>query len=129
MAGRELLLFDDSFPPRYLGFARQTREGHRCRIDPSESTTELQQLPKTPGYALAKQVYNRLYLTGGNVNDYKGVEVLLEKLPKRVEHFLGEMGYDSNEIRNILESMGITPCIPGRSMRNQPIQYDKKLYK
>ena len=70
-----------------------------------------------------------LYLTGANVSDCKGVEVLLEKLPRRVEPFLGDMGYDSNEIRNLLASMGITPCIPGRSMRNEPIQCDKKLYK
>ena len=42
---------------------------------------------------------------------------------------MGDTGYDSNEIRNLLESMGITPCILGRSMRNQPIQYDKELYR
>ena len=31
-------------------------------------------------------------------------------------------GYDSNEIRNILKSKKITPCILGRSMRNKPIE-------
>lgn len=70
-----------------------------------------------------------IYLTGRNTSDYKGAEVLLERLPKRVEHFLADMGYDSNEIRNTLKSLGITPCIPGRSLRNKPIRYDKKLYK
>ena len=38
-----------------------------------------------------------LYLTGGNVSDHKGVEFLLERLLKRVEHLLGEMGYESTD--------------------------------
>ena len=70
-----------------------------------------------------------LYLTGANVSDHKGAEVLLEKLPNRVEHFLGDMGYDSNEIRNILESMGIEPCIPGKKNRVVAIEYDAEFYK
>ena len=68
-------------------------------------------------------------LTGGNASDYKGADILLERLPQKVECFLGDMGYDSNKNRKTLRSKGITPCIPGRSMRKKPIRYKKALYK
>ena len=64
------------------------------------------------------------------MSDYKGAEVLLERLPERgVGHFLTDMGYDANWIRNFLKSIGITPCIPGTDNRKKPILYNKELYK
>ena len=70
-----------------------------------------------------------IYLTGGNANDFKGAEVLLKNLPKRVKYFLGDKGYDGNWVRNFLKSLGITPCIPGKKSRIKKIRYNKKLYK
>ena len=47
----------------------------------------------------------------------------------RVEHLIGDRGYDSNKIRSGLEERGIQPCIPGRRNRKTEIEYDKELYK
>ena len=68
-----------------------------------------------------------IYPTGGDVSDCKGSKVLLDRLPRRVEHFLGDMGCDSNEIQNILESMGITPRILGRTCGTNPFSRQKIL--
>ncbi|NEW87085.1 hypothetical protein DU475_07385 [Rhodopseudomonas sp. WA056] len=46
--------------------------------------------------------------------------------PKKL---LGDRGYDSDVIRNDLESRGIEPVIPPRSHRKTPIDYDREAYK
>ena len=46
--------------------------------------------------------------------------------PKRV---IGDKGYDSDWFREALESLRIQPCIPGRSGRKEPVEYDQQAYK
>ena len=70
----------------------------------------------------------RFVLTEGQVSDYKGARQLLDRLPKAKE-LLGDRGYDADWFRNALKEMGISPCIPPRKKRKQPIEYDKTLYK
>ena len=62
------------------------------------------------------------------MSDYKGAVVLLDSLPQAKE-LLADRGYDADWFRNALSSKGITPCIPGRHSRKEPVTYDKELYK
>ena len=49
-------------------------------------------------------------------------------MPK-AKDLLADKGYDSNWFRAALRDKGITPCIPPRKSRNNPVDYDKTLYK
>jgi transposase len=67
------------------------------------------------------------FLTPGNVSD-------ITVAPKLTEDIVGcyvalDMGYDSDEYRERLRGNGNIPVIPGRSNRNKPIEYDKRMYK
>ena len=42
---------------------------------------------------------------------------------------MGDRGYDADWFRDALQAKGITPCIPGRKTRTEPIRYDKRRYK
>ena len=55
-----------------------------------------------------------IHLTKGTASDYKGAKVLLEQLSEWIERLAADRGYDANWVRNVLESMGIDPCIPGK---------------
>ena len=67
-------------------------------------------------------------LTEGQVSDYKGAKILLDSLPQARE-LLGDRGYDADWFRAALLRRGITPCIPPKKNRKQPVVYDKNLYK
>lgn len=41
----------------------------------------------------------------------------------------GRQGYDADWFRDALQEKGITPCIPGRTIRNKAVKYDKRRYK
>ncbi|MBS0961365.1 transposase, partial [Acetobacter thailandicus] len=41
----------------------------------------------------------RLYLTAGQVSDFKGADVLLADLPAETKEVIGDRNYDSNIIR------------------------------
>jgi transposase len=69
-----------------------------------------------------------LYLTAGQVSDYKGAKELLPILPK-AEYFIGDKGYDADWLRKELTQNNIEPCIPPRKNRTEDIHYDKQLYK
>lgn len=69
-----------------------------------------------------------LTLTEGQVSDYKGAAILLGSLPEAKE-LLADRGYDATWFRIALLNRGITPCIPSKKSRKQPICYDKNLYK
>jgi transposase len=69
-----------------------------------------------------------LFMTAGQVSDYTGAAALLDSLP-RAQWLLGDRGYDPDWFRDALEAKGITPCIPGRKTRTEPIRYDKRRYK
>ncbi len=69
-----------------------------------------------------------LFMTAGQVSDYTGAAALLDSLP-RAQWLLGDRGYDANWFRDALQAKGITPCIPGRKSRIEPIRYDRRRYK
>lgn len=53
---------------------------------------------------------------------------LLDSLPK-AQWLPGDRGYDADWVRDALEAGRITPSIPGRKTRTDPIRYDKRRYK
>ena len=69
-----------------------------------------------------------LYLSAGQVSDYKGAEKLLDQLPP-AKSLLADKGYDADWYRKALIAKNITPCIPSKKNRKQPAIYDKVLYK
>src|SRR3546814_3496112 len=42
---------------------------------------------------------------------------------------LADRGYDADWFRDALQEKVITPCIPGRKIRNKTVKYDKRRYK
>ena len=62
------------------------------------------------------------------MSDYKGAAILLGSLPEAKE-LLADRGYDATWFRIALLNRGITLCIPSKKNRNQPVSYDKNLYK
>ncbi|NHN96343.1 transposase, partial [Acetobacter thailandicus] len=71
----------------------------------------------------------RLYLTAGQVSDFKGADVLLADLPAETKEVIGDRGYDSNIIRHSLTERTITACIPPKKNRKSKPPYDWHLYK
>jgi len=69
-----------------------------------------------------------LFMTAGQVSDYIGAAAMLDSL-LRAQWLLGDRGYDADWFRDALQATGITPCIPGRKSRTDPIWYDKRRYK
>lgn len=69
-----------------------------------------------------------LFMTAGQVSDYLGAATLLDSLP-RAQWLLGDRGNDADRFREALQPKGITPCIPGRKSRTDPVRYDKRRYK
>ena len=69
-----------------------------------------------------------MYLTAGQVSDYKGARKLLDDFPA-AKHLLADRGYDADWFRDGLLEKGITPCIPPKKNRKRQIDYDKTLYK
>lgn len=67
-------------------------------------------------------------LTEGQTSDYKGAALLLDTLPDAKE-LLADRGYDATWFRDALFAKGITPCIPTKKNRKEPVAYDKHLYK
>ena len=70
-----------------------------------------------------------MLLSEGQTSDYKGAATILSALPDETETLIGDKGYDSDKLRDALEAMEITPCIPGRASRKEPVEYDETLYK
>lgn len=69
-----------------------------------------------------------LFLSEGQMSDYKGAEALLDQLPC-AKHLLADRGYDADWFRDGLRNKGIEPCIPPKQNRKVQIPYDKTLYK
>ena len=68
------------------------------------------------------------FMTAGQVSDYTGAAALLDSMPK-AQWMLADRGYDADWFRDALQEKGITPCIPGRKIRNMTVKYDKRRYK
>ena len=62
-----------------------------------------------------------LFMTAGQISDYTGASALLDSLP-RAQWLLGDRGYDADGFMDSLQAKGITPWIPGRKTRNEPIR-------
>ena len=69
-----------------------------------------------------------MYLTAGQVSDYKGARKLQSDFPA-AKHLLADRGYDADWFRGGLLEKGIRPCIPPKKNRKRQISYDKTLYK
>lgn len=57
---------------------------------------------------------------------------MAERLIRRVKppkRMLGDMAYDSAELRDELREGGARPVIPNRCNRKQPFSFNKRLYK
>ena len=62
------------------------------------------------------------------MSDFKGAALIVDRLPK-ARTLIGDKGYDADWLRAALAARGIAPCIPPRANRNQPVAYDRSLYK
>ncbi len=69
-----------------------------------------------------------LFLSEGQMSDYKGAAILLEKLPG-AKTLLADRGYDADWFREGLRNKGIEPCIPPKKNRKTYVPYDKILYR
>lgn len=68
-------------------------------------------------------------LTGGQVNDAKEGERIIKRNSFRLKCLLGDKAYDTNKIRAHLKLAGKVSCIPPKSNRKHPEQYDEALYR
>ena len=69
-----------------------------------------------------------LLLSEGQMSDYKGAALMLDALP-RAKAMLADKGYDAGWFRDALAKRGILACIPSKSNRKMPINYDHTLYR
>ena len=68
-----------------------------------------------------------LGLTGGQVADVSQAEIILGDVPAKMAVL--DKGYDSDPLRVWLFEQGITPCIPPKSNRKDPLPYRKASYR
>jgi transposase len=68
-----------------------------------------------------------LLLSEGQMSDYKGAALMLGALP-RAKAMLADKGYDAGWFRDALAKRGILACIPPKTNRKVPIDYDHTLY-
>jgi transposase len=68
-----------------------------------------------------------LLLTGGEAADVSQAQTILESTTAKV--VVLDKGYDSDELRIWLFERGITPCIPAKSNRLDPLPYSKTSYR
>lgn len=71
----------------------------------------------------------RLMLTPGQVNDAPVASALLAGLDLKDVYVLGDKGYDSRKIVDLVEEQEGTVVIPSRSNSTRPRIHDKQLYK
>ena len=69
----------------------------------------------------------RAEITGGEVSDYKGFDLLMEDeaLP---DVLIADKGYDSDYVRQTVECGGGATIIPSRSNRKEPVPIDGFIY-
>jgi transposase len=69
-----------------------------------------------------------LLLSEGQMSAYKGAALMLDAIP-RAKAMLGDKGYDAGWFRDALAKRGIVACIPSKTSRKVPIDYDRTLYR
>ena len=62
------------------------------------------------------------------MSDYRGPALMIDALPP-AKAMLADRGYDADWFRDALLARGITPCIPSKANRKEPIPHDKVVYK
>lgn len=68
-------------------------------------------------------------VTGGEVHDAKGADILMEKITG-AHYLIADKGYDSESIRTHAREAGIVPVIPRRSNSDKANpEFDSYLYK
>lgn len=70
----------------------------------------------------------RAEITGGEVSDYKGYDLLADDDLPPSRLIIADRGYDSDHIRDDVEKRGGTPVIPGRKNRKDEIPLDRFVY-
>ena len=68
-------------------------------------------------------------LTGGQVNDAKEGYFLIKRNDFRMKYLLADKAYDTDKIRGLCASSKTETCIPPKSNRKCPAEYDPELYK
>lgn len=107
---------------------------HRSGLNP-EGGRETQALGLTKGgwntkvHAVVDHhgVPRALFLSAGNVADIYHATDVLEEIPAKM--VVADKGYDSDHFRIWLYEQGITPCIPAKSNRLDPLPYRKVAYR
>jgi transposase len=67
-------------------------------------------------------------ISGGEVSDYKGFDLLRDGSLPPSKVFIADKGYDSNHICKTVMRDGGTPVIPARSNRKEPEPIDAITY-
>lgn len=67
-------------------------------------------------------------ISGGEVSDYKGFDLLRADPLQPPKVFIADKGYDSNQIRETIASEGGTSVIPARVNRKEPEPIDRITY-
>jgi transposase len=107
---------------------------HRCGLNPSGGR-EAQAIGKTKGgwntkiHGAVNQrgVPLSLLLSPGNEADISHAEELVDKI--LADTLAADKGYDSDDFRIWLFERDVTPCIPAKSNRIDPLPYNKKCYR
>jgi transposase len=69
-----------------------------------------------------------MLLSEGQMSQYKGAALMIDALPP-ANAMLADRGNDAGWFRSALLVRGITPCIPSKANRKEPIPHDKALCK
>jgi transposase len=129
-----LLVFCANDPDlEYVSFDATIIRAHPCAA--GHGKQDEQGLGRSKGgfttkiHALVDALGNplRYIITPGQVADVTQTDKLLADIVDA--YALGDKGYDSDKVRADLRSRNCTPVIPGRSNRQEPIEYDKHIYK
>ncbi len=67
----------------------------------------------------------RLEISGGEVSDYKGYDLLYNGDGPAAKVLIADRGYDGDRIREHCQTNGGTAVIPGRRSRKEPIEIDR----
>lgn len=70
----------------------------------------------------------RAEITGGEVSDYKGFDLLMDGELPPPKALIADKGYDSDHIRHCIEEGGGTTVIPDKLTRKETIPVDSFIY-
>jgi len=70
----------------------------------------------------------KVEISGGEVSDYKGFDLVQDADLPSPKIFIADKGYDSNHIRDTITDKGGTAVIPARSNRKVPEEIDGLVY-